>query len=355
MEKLVLEDLLKVYLSCLDSYNSKILQNINEKYTIIDKAMFAVYLYVKILEDRKEENSSSKEVLANYLLKQIIYGETGNLDLEISNKSNLELYKRVIDELILEKFEYKNRILKELKFNYKKVQKNIYTDLLDFCEEIATFSILDKLVKRGNIEAKIYLDKKIEDLKIEKVDKKDTFYKEKSEILKSIEENNFEESEYGSLLDVALKLKDVYRYSNLTTAIPENVLFHQYIIATSSIVFSEYLNIKLKENIDIYKIILKSLFHDFGEYKGNEIVTQVKNYNDATKKMFKEIEENDELELKNKIGENLYEIILNYKEEKEGYISELLDKTLAIMKLWVEVRIYGQQYLCKINLFNLSR
>ena len=117
MEKLILEDLFKIYISCIDSYNSKILQTINDKYTIIDKAMLAVYLYVKILEDRKENSLESEEVLINYLLKQTIYGETGNLALEITDKTKIELYKKVIDELIIEKFEYKNRILKKLKYN----------------------------------------------------------------------------------------------------------------------------------------------------------------------------------------------------------------------------------------------
>ena len=42
MEEIILDDLFKIYLSSIDSYNSKILQTINEKYTIIDKSMLAV-------------------------------------------------------------------------------------------------------------------------------------------------------------------------------------------------------------------------------------------------------------------------------------------------------------------------
>ena len=69
-----------------------------------------------------------------------------------------------------------------------------------------------------------------------------------------------------------------------------------------SILLAEYSNKNLGENLDIYTIIIKSLFHDFTEYKGTEIITQFKNYNDVTKKMFAEIEENDEKDLKEKIG-----------------------------------------------------
>ena len=48
MEDLV-EDLLKIYLSTMDSNNAKIFQNVNDKYTIIDKSMISAYLYIKIL------------------------------------------------------------------------------------------------------------------------------------------------------------------------------------------------------------------------------------------------------------------------------------------------------------------
>ena len=97
MEEIILDDLFKIYLSSIDSYNSKILQTINEKYTIVDQAMLAVYLYIKILEDRGEKDSIAIETLSNYLLKQIIYGETGNLALEITDKSKLDFYHKVID------------------------------------------------------------------------------------------------------------------------------------------------------------------------------------------------------------------------------------------------------------------
>lgn len=83
----VLDDLLKIYLSTIDSYNSKIYQTVNDKYTIIDKSMITVYLFIKIIEDRKEQNDEVAVLIANYLLKQNIYGETGSLSFEISDKS----------------------------------------------------------------------------------------------------------------------------------------------------------------------------------------------------------------------------------------------------------------------------
>lgn len=69
----VLDDLLKIYLSTIDSYNSKIYQTVNDKYTIIDKSMITVYLFIKIIEDRKEQNDEVAGLIANYLLKQNIY------------------------------------------------------------------------------------------------------------------------------------------------------------------------------------------------------------------------------------------------------------------------------------------
>lgn len=345
----IVEDLFKIYLASIDSYNSKIYQTINDKYTIIDKSMLAIYLFIKIIEDRNEKNQEVTEVFSNYLLKQIIYGETGNLAFEISDKSKVKLYHEILDKLILEKFEYKNRIMQKLKYNYKNVKLNKYNELLIFLENIAELVIFQKMILRGNQEViPLFEDIKnkiINQLKI--LDYNDYFYKEKRTIVELIIDNKFNESQYGILMNVVLNLKDVYRYSQFTTQIPENVLFHQYIVAIMSQLLAEYCNKELGENIDIYTILVKSLFHDFAEYNGTEIVTQFKNYNDSTKKMFAEIEANDEKELEGKIGTNLYIIISEYKDGSEGFISEMIDKMVGIMKLWVEVGYFNNYTFIK--------
>lgn len=333
----IIEDLFKIYISCIDSYNSKIYQTINDKYTIIDKAMITAYLYIKIIEDRNEINDESTNVLCNYLLKQIIYSETGNISLEITDKSKLDLYNEILNKLILEKFEYKNRIMKKLKYSYKEIKMNKYSELLMFLEDISEYSIFQKMILRGNKEALSFKDTKndiVSKLKIINID--DYFYKEKNTIINLIKDDKFRESKYGKLVYVALNLKDVYRYSYITIEVPENVLFHQYIVTIVSLLFAQYCNKEFNENFDIYTILSKSLFHDFTEYKGTEIITGFKNYNDITKKMFAEIEENDGKELKEKIGKNLYNIISEYEEGKEGFISEMMDKMLGIMKVWIE-------------------
>ena len=338
-----IEDLLKIYNSSIDSYNSKIMQTLNGKYTIIDKAMLASYLYIKILTKLKIEEKISKEVLKNYLLKQIIYRETGNLSLEISDKSIEKTCKEVIEKLIIDKFESKNKITKKLKYNYNTIESNQYTELIEFCENIAEYYILEKILKT---EAKEILQKKTARMKItnSKIDN------EKAYILESISKKKFNKTEYAPILDIALNLKDVYRYSSFTTVIPENVLFHQYTITIAGIIFGEYLNQEFNENFNIELLMEKSLFHDLGEYKGNEIVAQVKYYNEDTIKMFKEIEAVDEKELKSKVGEEIYTLIITAKDEKEGYILDLLDKIVAIMKLWIEIRyMHNYTYIKAIS------
>ena len=52
----IIEDIFKIYISSIDSYNSKIHQTVNDKYTIIDKSMIAIYLFIKIIEERNEKN-----------------------------------------------------------------------------------------------------------------------------------------------------------------------------------------------------------------------------------------------------------------------------------------------------------
>lgn len=335
----IIEDLFKIYLSSIDSYNPKIYQTINSKYTIIDKSMITIYLFIKIIEDRKEKNQEITDALSNYLLKQIIYGEMGNISFEVSDKSKLQDYQEILDKLILEKFEYKNRLMKELKYNYKNSRLNRYSELLTFLEVIAEFAIFQKILLRGNQEIiSLFNETKNKIMsQIKTINYNDYFYNEKKEIINLIINNKLNESQYGNLICIVLNLKDVYRYSQVTAQVSENVLFHQYAVAITSLLVAEYCNKKLKENINIYNIIVKSLFHDFGEYKGTEIITQIKNYNNLTKGMFAEIEKNDEKELEGKIGKNLHIIISHYNYSAEGFISEMVDKIMAMMKLWIEV------------------
>lgn len=343
----IIEDLFKIYMSCIDSYNSKIHQTINNKYTIIDKSMIAIYLYVKIIEDRKEDKEEATKVLSNYLLKQVIYSETGNLAFEISDKSKINIYNEILDKLIIEKFEYKNRIMKKLKYNYENIKINKYSELLMFLEDIAEFVIIQKVTldKEEVTFLNKIKNKIINQSKTLKVD--DYFYKEKKMLIDLIKDNKFSQSKYGNLINVALNLKDVYRYSHVTIQIPENVLFHQFTITVASLILAQYCNKEFGDNIDIYTILTKSLFHDFSEYKGTEIISSFKYYNDITKKMFAEIEENDEKELKEKIGKNLYIIISEYKNGKEGLISEIIDKMFGIMKLWIEVEYFNNYTFIK--------
>ena len=347
----IIEDMFRIYMSCVDSNYAKIHQTINDKYTKIDKAMLTIYLYIKLLEDRNEKNQNSIDVLENYLLKQTIYSETGNISIEISDESKVFLYDEILDNLVVEKFKHKNRVMKKLQYNYKKITPSKYSNLISFLEDIAEFSIFYKLSIRGNKEAEDFLEtiKNKITRSIECLDINDYFYKEKKEIIELITNNTFFESQYGQLQIVALNLRDVYRYSILQPIIPENVLTHQYLIAVASIIMAEYCNFNLKEKFDIYTIIVKSLFHDFGEYKGTEIVTQFKNYNDVSKKMFAEIEENAQKELEEKIGSNLYSIICKFKNGKEGYLAELNDKILGIFKIWIEIYYLNNNVFIKTS------
>ena len=196
------EDLFKIYNAAIDSYNAKICQNVNEKYTIIDRSMISVYLYIKILNNLKIDDIEAKEILINYLLKQVIYGETGNLALEISEESNKELYGKVIEELIIDKFEYKNRILKKLKYNYKKNYNKKYLQLLEFCETVAELYIYDKLIRRGNNEAKEIFNNiklKLNNLK-NTFNKNNNIEKEKINIVNLILNNEFCKTQYYNLI-----------------------------------------------------------------------------------------------------------------------------------------------------------
>ena len=68
--------------------------------------MITSYLYVKIIEDNKRQCEEATNSLLNYILKQIIYSETGSISLEVQ-QDKLKLYNEILDSLILEKFKYK--------------------------------------------------------------------------------------------------------------------------------------------------------------------------------------------------------------------------------------------------------
>lgn len=147
-------DFLKVYNNLVDAYNAKILETINDKYRIIDRAMIASYLYIKMLDKLNLRSPKTDASLINYLMKQVIYGETGNLSLDITDTVAKKSFKEVSDKLIAEKFSYLNRILTNLKYNYQ--QNPIETEeLFTILERIAEYFLMQKLALHGNREAKI--------------------------------------------------------------------------------------------------------------------------------------------------------------------------------------------------------
>ena len=339
----ILEDLISIYISCINSYSARFHQVLNNKYTLVDKAMITSYLFVKIIEDKKMQCEEATNSLLNYILKQIIYSETGSISLEVQ-QDKLKLYNEILDSLILEKFKYKNRILRKLKYQYIVLKENPYSNLLIFLEDIAEYVTLERMLSEGQLQVQGLFNNKKNTIinSIGTLDKNDIFYDAKKQIIDLMSKNKFNESEYGELMHIALNIKDVYRFSNCgVISTPENVLFHSYMVTIISILLAEYCNKELNENIDIYKIMVISLLHDFTEYKGTEIIAPFKNYNDITKKMFSEIETADENELIGKIGQKLGDYIHMIKTTKEGYISELIDKMLPIIRTWIEIGYFN--------------
>ena len=339
----ILEDLISIYISCINSYSARFHQVLNNKYTLVDKAMITSYLFVKIIEDKKMQCEEATNSLLNYILKQIIYSETGSISLEVQ-QDKLKLYNEILNSLILEKFKYKNRILRKLKYQYKNLKENQYSNLLIFLEDIAEYVTLERMLSEGQVQVQGLFDNKKNTIinSIGTLDKNDIFYDAKKQIISLISENQFNQSEYEELIYIALNIKDVYRFSNCgVISTPENVLFHSYMVTIISILLAEYCNKELNENIDIYKIMVISLLHDFTEYKGTEIIAPFKNYNETTKEMFAEIEAVDEKELIEKIGQQLGRYIHMIKTTKEGYISELIDKMLPIIRTWIEIGYFN--------------
>lgn len=340
----IVRDLKQIYVSCMESYVPKIYQTVNDKYTVIDKSMLAIYLYIMIIENREIKSKTARDVLKQYITKQTIYSEVGNIQCQDLNSSNLAIYNSAMDYVICGRFEHMNRTLKKLKFNYTPLQNNEFTQLILFLEDVAEFAVFSKMIMRGNQEA----EKQCNSIKekiisgLESLTNDDFFKAEKTEICTLIKQNQFENSNYNKLLSVALNLKNVYRFSLVNVMVKENVLFHQYAVAVTSICLADYLNDVLGEKLDIYNVITSAVFHDFSEYKGTEITSHIKNYNEDTKKAFSKIEEADESELKEILGNTIFEFVTKMKKnEPESWVCELMDKFNPFIKMWVEVTYYN--------------
>ena len=127
-------------------------------------------------------------------------------------------------------------------------------------------------------------------------------------------------------------------------------------VAITSLCIAIYANNNLNENFDIYKTIVISLFHDFGEYTGAEITSHIKKYNETTKKMFGEIEEAFEKQLRNKLGNKIYNYIKAMNEnEPESYVCELMDKIHPFIKLYLEAYYYSNYTLVRQATFVYSK
>ena len=340
----IIEDIIKIYLACVDSYIPKCYQVINDKYTLIDKCMLTTYLYTMIIENKKLKNNEAIRALSNYLIKQTIYSEVGNVQYQTTETEKIELYNEVIENVICDRFKYMNRIMKKIKYTYTPTAENDYKNLICFLENIADYAILKKMIRKGNKDATEYLAKRFNLIKnsLDDITNDDIFVNEKKDIIDLIVSDSFEENKYGQLLKVALNLRDVYRFSIINSRVVENVLFHQYTVAVVCFCLATYSNEKLGEKFDLYNILMISLYHDFGEYKGTEITSYIKKFNERTIKMFDEIEKNDVMELKEKLGKNLCEyIIAKDKNEPESYICDVLDKLLPFFKMWIEVKYYN--------------
>jgi 5'-deoxynucleotidase YfbR-like HD superfamily hydrolase len=356
----ITEDLFKIYLSILDANKAKIFQNINSKYTVIDKTMIASYIYLKMLSELKLPFEGGINVLINNLLKPVVLSETGNIFIELDEYDNTELFESVTHKLIQEKFEYKNRILKSVKIEFEDSNDEYieYEKIWRQCETLSELFILLELYLNGNV----YAYEKM----VEKINKIDLLYIETfNDITKKIFEefksiiiidnmktliNSFKTStvisKYYNLLQVTLKLKSVMRFSQVHLLVEEDVLIHTYIDTIINLLICNYL-IKNGEKINKTDLVTKCLFHDFGEFKGNEIIIDIKLYNEKTREMFKNIEEKDEADLEDLIGEEFFSIVKNYKKGCTGYISDVIDKIVGVMKVYVEIEYFGNYNFLK--------
>lgn len=352
---MLISDMYKIYLYCIDSNNVRKFQPINNKYTTIDITMLACYIFFELVQDENLNINDAKLIIGNELIKKLINYSTGNLEVEMENLEQKRIYSKVKNMVFAEKMEDLNKHLEVLKIKLAPIENSELLYLFNVSEELADLFILLDLYLNGNELAYDFIINKINTFKIENTNKKnllilfDNVMKNidnKQKLLSILKQNNI-----YNLVRVVLNLRNVSRFSQLHLIVPENVLFHTYENTIMIYVLCDYLK-EIGENFDKYEVVFKSLFHDFTEYSGNEFISCIKAFSNETRNLTNHIEQCDENNLKSLIGSYNLEIVQSYKKDYTGYIADLVDKITGIMKTLIEVKYYNNFTMLKIHTGN---
>lgn len=352
---MLISDMYKIYLYCIDSNNVKKFQTINNKYTTIDITMLASYIFFQLVQDQNLNADEAKKIIGNALIKKLVNYSTGNLDVEIENVDHKKIYNKVKDIVLNEKMLDLNKNLDLLKIKLVEIGDVELLRLFDTSEELAELFILLDLYLTGNELAYDFIINKIDKFKLENPNKKNILIL-LDEIIRNIDNKRkllaiLNQNNIYKLVRVALNLRNVSRLSQLHLFVPENVLFHTYENTIMIYVLCDYLQ-EIGESFDKYEVVLKSLFHDFTEYTGNEFISCMKVFSNETQELTNHIEQCDEKNLKDLIGDYNSEIVQSYKKDYTGYIADLVDKISGIMKTLIEVKYYNNFTMLKVHTGN---
>lgn len=347
---MLISDMYKIYLYCIDSNNVRKFQPINNKYTTIDTTMLACYIFFELVQDENLNINDAKLIIGNELIKKLINYSTGNLEVEMENLEQKRIYNKVKNMVFAEKMEDLNKHLEVLKIKLAPIENSELLYLFNVSEELADLFILLDLYLNGNELAYDFIINKINTFKIENTNKKNLLIlfddvmkniDNKQKLLAILKQNNI-----YNLVRVALNLRNVSRFSQLYLIVPENVLFHTYENTIMIYVLCDYLK-EIGENFDKYEVVFKSLFHDFTEYSGNEIISCMKQFSQETQNLVNHVEQCDKNNLRALIGDYNLEIVQSYKKDYTGYIADLVNKITGIMKTLIEVKYYNNFTMLK--------
>ncbi len=139
---MLINDMYKIYLYCIDSNNVKKFQTINNKYTTIDTTMLACYIFFQLVQDKNLNLNDAKIIIGNALIKKLVNASTGNFDVEIENIDYKKIYNDVKNIVLNEKILELNKNLDTLKIKLIKIENKELLYLFDSCEDLAEIFIL---------------------------------------------------------------------------------------------------------------------------------------------------------------------------------------------------------------------
>lgn len=342
-------DLYRIYLMGINANKAKPFQTLHCNISKVEFMMLVAALCLNH-EFSVGPKESSITYILDYLNTGVISSKVGNIP-DVYSFYYLSECKEGMRAFVTRTMEDSNKRLKKLSLSYQKISSEREGNLITLYSLFAKYYIFLEEYARGNawMEKEIWkvqqdIEKCIDDMNWDHEDKltiwKNHYFNSnwKKEFIE--QKGDFWQDRWSQLAKVVLQLRSVKRFSQAIDIVEENVLVHTWELILITDAMVRFLQ-EQGEEVDRNQVFLRVFYHDFGESSGNDIISDVKVFSDFTKAYFDTLVSEDEKRLKGQIGESAYQWMSLYKKGASGYIADILDKLVGLMKVYIEIHFFN--------------